>query len=108
MAPGAAALGGGDVIPSPEEVKAHQEAYPLVEAGEGVHAGITWEHGACWLTRKPMLCSSQLYPQILRLREKEGRVLLSLGFAQWVPLETMPWATLSEWEPVDQHGRPLP
>lgn len=91
-------------IPTVEMVQRHQDRFPLVEHGAGKWEGVTWQHGACWLCRKPMLTGPQLCPQILRLRAWEGQVEMSLGFSQWVPLASMPWAAGAEWEAVDQRG----
>jgi hypothetical protein len=41
---------------------------------------------------------------VLRLREVDGVVEMSIGWVQWVPLDTMPWADTAEWEPVDTLG----
>lgn len=93
-------------MPTIEAVRRHQELYPLIEKGEGTHEGLCWEHGACWLCRKSMLTSPQFYPSILRLRARDI-VEMCLGWHQWVPLDTMPWAEGAEWEPVDQRGHAI-
>jgi hypothetical protein len=48
--------------PTAEEVRRHQDAHPLNERGAGTWEGLAWQHGACWLCRKPMLCSPQHAP----------------------------------------------